>query len=158
MAIRLHFWGADQTVTGSSHHIECAGQNVLLDCGLFQGRRQQAADINSHLALHAAAACRGRAERGRPLPRAHRPQRRPASAGEAGLSRAHLHHARHHRPLHAHAEGQRAHPGMRRRVHHARSRPAQGHRPASRPRARPAALHPGRRRAGLPAVPARQAA
>ena len=51
MAIRLHFWGADQTVTGSSHHIECAGQNVLLDCGLYQGRRQQAADINSHLAF-----------------------------------------------------------------------------------------------------------
>ncbi|MGA2438309.1 MAG: MBL fold metallo-hydrolase, partial [Acidobacteriaceae bacterium] len=51
MAIRLHFWGADQTVTGSSHHIECAGRNVLLDCGLFQGRRQQAADINSHLAF-----------------------------------------------------------------------------------------------------------
>lgn len=51
MAIRLHFWGAAQTVTGSSHHIECAGQNVLLDCGLFQGRRQQAAEINAHLAL-----------------------------------------------------------------------------------------------------------
>jgi metallo-beta-lactamase family protein len=51
MAIRLHFWGADQTVTGSSHHIECAGQNVLLDCGLFQGHRQDTADINSHLAL-----------------------------------------------------------------------------------------------------------
>jgi metallo-beta-lactamase family protein len=51
MAIRLHFWGADQTVTGSSHHIECAGQNVLLDCGLFQGRRSDAKDINSHLAL-----------------------------------------------------------------------------------------------------------
>lgn len=51
MAIRLHFWGADQTVTGSSHHLECAGQNILLDCGLFQGSRQQAADINSHLAL-----------------------------------------------------------------------------------------------------------
>ena len=51
MAIRLHFWGADQTVTGSSHHIECAGQNMLLDCGLFQGHRQQTADINSHLAL-----------------------------------------------------------------------------------------------------------
>ncbi|HEY4380219.1 MAG TPA: MBL fold metallo-hydrolase [Acidobacteriaceae bacterium] len=51
MAIRLHFWGADQTVTGSSHHIECAGQNVLLDCGLFQGRRLDAAEINSHLAL-----------------------------------------------------------------------------------------------------------
>jgi metallo-beta-lactamase family protein len=51
MGIRLHFWGADQTVTGSSHHIETAGQNVLLDCGLYQGRRDQAADINSHLAL-----------------------------------------------------------------------------------------------------------
>ena len=51
MAIRLHFWGADQTVTGSSHHLECAGQNILLDCGLFQGKRTDAADINSHLAL-----------------------------------------------------------------------------------------------------------
>ncbi len=51
MGIRLHFWGAAQTVTGSSHHLECAGQNVLLDCGLFQGHRQQARDINSHLAL-----------------------------------------------------------------------------------------------------------
>ena len=51
MAIRLHFWGADQTVTGSSHHLECAGQNILLDCGLFQGHRQDTADINSHLAL-----------------------------------------------------------------------------------------------------------
>jgi len=51
MAIRLHFWGAAQTVTGSSHHIETAGRNVLLDCGLFQGRREQAAEINKHLAF-----------------------------------------------------------------------------------------------------------
>jgi metallo-beta-lactamase family protein len=53
MAVRLHFWGAAQTVTGSSHHLECAGQNVLLDCGLFQGHRQQAREINEHLALPA---------------------------------------------------------------------------------------------------------
>lgn len=53
MAIRLHFWGAAQTVTGSSHHLECAGQHVLLDCGLFQGHRQQAREINEHLALPA---------------------------------------------------------------------------------------------------------
>src|SRR6202789_4386412 len=53
MAIRLHFWGAAQTVTGSSHHLECAGRNVLLDCGLFQGHRQQAREINEHLALPA---------------------------------------------------------------------------------------------------------
>src|SRR5271155_1541434 len=51
MGIRLHFWGAAQTVTGSSHHLECAGQNVLLDCGLFQGHRQMAREINEHLAL-----------------------------------------------------------------------------------------------------------
>jgi len=54
MSIQLQFWGAAQTVTGSSHHLECAGQNVLLDCGLFQGHRQQAREINSHLALPAA--------------------------------------------------------------------------------------------------------
>ena len=53
MAIRLHFWGAAQTVTGSSHHLECAGQNILLDCGLFQGHRQEAREINEHLALPA---------------------------------------------------------------------------------------------------------
>jgi len=53
MSVRLHFWGAAQTVTGSSHHLECAGQNILLDCGLFQGRRDQAHEINSHLALPA---------------------------------------------------------------------------------------------------------
>ena len=51
MGIRLHFWGAAQTVTGSSHHLECAGQNILLDCGLFQGHRDQAREINEHLAL-----------------------------------------------------------------------------------------------------------
>ena len=51
MGIRLHFWGAAQTVTGSSHHLECAGKNILLDCGLFQGKRQDAREINSHLAL-----------------------------------------------------------------------------------------------------------
>ena len=54
MGIRLHFWGAAQTVTGSSHHLECAGRNILLDCGLYQGNRQQAREINSHLALDAA--------------------------------------------------------------------------------------------------------
>ena len=54
MGIRLHFWGAAQTVTGSSHHLECARKNILLDCGLFQGKRDQAHEINSHLAMSAA--------------------------------------------------------------------------------------------------------
>jgi metallo-beta-lactamase family protein len=51
MGIRLHFWGAARTVTGSSHHLECAGRQILLDCGLFQGKRQEAQAINQHLVL-----------------------------------------------------------------------------------------------------------
>lgn len=54
MAIRVQFWGAARTVTGSSHHLECAGQNILLDCGLYQGRRQEAHEINSNFALEPA--------------------------------------------------------------------------------------------------------
>ncbi|MCC6418763.1 MAG: MBL fold metallo-hydrolase, partial [Gemmataceae bacterium] len=33
------FWGAARTVTGSMHQVDACGQTVLLDCGLFQGRR-----------------------------------------------------------------------------------------------------------------------
>src|SRR3954451_8742969 len=33
------FWGAARTVTGSMHQVDACGQTLLLDCGLFQGRR-----------------------------------------------------------------------------------------------------------------------
>lgn len=33
----LHFHGAADTVTGSRHALDLAGQRLLLDCGLFQG-------------------------------------------------------------------------------------------------------------------------
>ncbi|HTU91353.1 MAG TPA: MBL fold metallo-hydrolase [Gemmataceae bacterium] len=33
------FWGAARTVTGSMHQVEACGQSLLLDCGLYQGRR-----------------------------------------------------------------------------------------------------------------------
>src|SRR5579862_6316781 len=46
--MRLTFWGAAQTVTGSMHHVEAAGKRFLLDCGLYQGRRQEAFERNSH--------------------------------------------------------------------------------------------------------------
>src|SRR5262245_63382582 len=36
------FWGATQTVTGSMHQWTANGKTVLLDCGLFQGRRAEA--------------------------------------------------------------------------------------------------------------------
>src|SRR5262245_33251974 len=35
------FWGATRTVTGSMHRVDACGQSLLLDCGLFQGRRAE---------------------------------------------------------------------------------------------------------------------
>src|SRR5579884_809084 len=46
--MKLTFWGAARTVTGSMHHVEAAGQRFLLDCGMFQGRRAEAFERNSH--------------------------------------------------------------------------------------------------------------
>ena len=38
--MKLTFWGAAGTVTGSMHLLESDGKRYLLDCGLFQGRRK----------------------------------------------------------------------------------------------------------------------
>jgi len=35
--VKIAFHGADRTVTGSCHLVECAGTRVLVDCGLAQG-------------------------------------------------------------------------------------------------------------------------
>ncbi|MEX2466466.1 MAG: MBL fold metallo-hydrolase [Gemmatimonadota bacterium] len=45
--MRLRFWGAARTVTGSAHLVEYDGGRVLLDCGLFQGRRAEARERNN---------------------------------------------------------------------------------------------------------------
>ncbi len=42
------FWGAARTVTGSMHLLEVGGRKVLLDCGLYQGRRAEAYERNRH--------------------------------------------------------------------------------------------------------------
>ena len=34
---RLHFLGANATVTGSRYLVEAGGRRILVDCGLFQG-------------------------------------------------------------------------------------------------------------------------
>ena len=44
--MRIQFCGADRTVTGSCHFVEAQGVRVLLDCGMYQGARQQADDFN----------------------------------------------------------------------------------------------------------------
>jgi metallo-beta-lactamase family protein len=44
--VRLVFWGAAQTVTGSLHMLEYDGRRVLMDCGLYQGRRAEARRFN----------------------------------------------------------------------------------------------------------------
>jgi metallo-beta-lactamase family protein len=46
--MKITFWGAAKTVTGSMHHVEAAGHRILLDCGLYQGRRQESFERNSH--------------------------------------------------------------------------------------------------------------
>jgi metallo-beta-lactamase family protein len=46
--MKITFWGAARTVTGSMHHVQTGGRRYLLDCGLYQGRRQEAFERNSH--------------------------------------------------------------------------------------------------------------
>lgn len=51
--MKLTFWGAAGTVTGSMHMLESGGKRYLLDCGLFQGRRKDADRINRNLPFDA---------------------------------------------------------------------------------------------------------
>jgi metallo-beta-lactamase family protein len=51
--LRLTFWGAAGQVTGSMHLLEAAGARILLDAGLFQGRRAEAHDLNARLPFDA---------------------------------------------------------------------------------------------------------
>ncbi|MDW8350421.1 MAG: MBL fold metallo-hydrolase [Anaerolineae bacterium] len=53
--MRVTFWGAAQTVTGSQHLIESASDRILLECGLFQGKRAESYAINQRLPYDARA-------------------------------------------------------------------------------------------------------
>jgi metallo-beta-lactamase family protein len=46
--MEINFHGAAQTVTGSQHLLTLNGRRVLLDCGLYQGKRSEANYRNRH--------------------------------------------------------------------------------------------------------------
>ncbi|MBW7886784.1 MAG: MBL fold metallo-hydrolase [Bacteroidetes bacterium] len=51
----IQFLGAARTVTGSMHLLHVNGSKILLDCGLFQGRRAETYDRNKNFPFEPAA-------------------------------------------------------------------------------------------------------
>ncbi|HYD53279.1 MAG TPA: MBL fold metallo-hydrolase [Gemmatimonadaceae bacterium] len=49
--MQIEFSGAAREVTGSCHIVRVNGHTILLDCGLFQGRRKESAERNKKLPL-----------------------------------------------------------------------------------------------------------
>jgi metallo-beta-lactamase family protein len=52
--MKITFWGAAQTVTGSMHEVGINGTRCLLDCGLYQGHRKEARERNATFPFRAA--------------------------------------------------------------------------------------------------------
>jgi metallo-beta-lactamase family protein len=49
--MRITFHGAAQEITGSMHLLEVNGKRILLECGLFQGRRAETYERNLHFSF-----------------------------------------------------------------------------------------------------------
>ena len=46
--MKLTSYGAAREVTGSKHMLEVNGKRLLLDCGIFHGRRKETAEKNKN--------------------------------------------------------------------------------------------------------------
>ena len=77
--IELQTLGAAQTVTGSMHLVRTRRATVLLDCGMYQGRRHESFERNAPAAGPRAPRCGGA------VARPHRSLGRAADAVPAGL-------------------------------------------------------------------------
>lgn len=51
--MKISFLGAAHTTTGSMHLVEVNGARILLECGLYQGRRRESYERNRHLPFDA---------------------------------------------------------------------------------------------------------
>ncbi len=47
--MKISFWGAARNTTGSLHRLTVGDYNVILDCGLNQGKRKEAFEMNRNL-------------------------------------------------------------------------------------------------------------
>ena len=47
--MKISFHGAARSVTGSRHIVQAGQKRILLDCGMFQGRRDETRERNRHL-------------------------------------------------------------------------------------------------------------
>ena len=104
----LRFLGAAQTVTGSMHLLEVGERRLLVDCGMYQGRRKESQPPQPQPAPAGQGGRRGAAD-----PRAHRPQRQPARPWSSGASRAPIHcTAATGGSVQRHAAGLGAHPAV----------------------------------------------
>ncbi|HUJ10640.1 MAG TPA: MBL fold metallo-hydrolase [Verrucomicrobiae bacterium] len=52
--MKLTFFGATRTVTGSKYLLQANGKNILIECGMYQGHRADWLERNSHLPFDSA--------------------------------------------------------------------------------------------------------